>query len=93
MLAIEALSDEEREKQITEGYIEGADVVQPSVISFNASVAAAGINEILRLITSFAGIESPPLRLAFSFTEGTVRRNSLAQRSQECSICGQANHH
>lgn len=87
MLAIEALSGEEREKQIEEGYIEGAHVVQPSVISFNASVAAAGINELLRLVTAFSGTEEPPARLAFSFTEGTVRRNSLS-KGQSCKICG-----
>lgn len=89
VLAIEALSDEEREKQVKEGYIEGADVIQPSVISFNASVAAAGINELLRLVTAFSGTETPPTRLAFSFTDGTVRRNSLAE-SQRCMICGNA---
>jgi molybdopterin/thiamine biosynthesis adenylyltransferase len=88
MLAIEALSDEEREQQMKEGYIEGAFVPQPSVISFNGSVAAAGVSEVLRLLTAFAGAETPPLRLAFSFTEGTVRRNSLAG-DRRCKICGQ----
>ena len=43
------------------------------------------------LVTAFAGVESPPLRLAFSFTEGTVRRNTLA-RNERCEICGHAVH-
>jgi hypothetical protein len=50
-------------------------------------VASAGVVEVLRLATGFAGVESPPLRLAFSFTEGTVRRNTL-RLHRECTICG-----
>jgi molybdopterin/thiamine biosynthesis adenylyltransferase len=86
-LRIEALSEEERESEIAEGYIQGAVVAQPSVVAFNTMVAGAGVAELLRLATAFAGVESPPLRLAFSFTEGTVRRNSLAPNSG-CAICG-----
>jgi molybdopterin/thiamine biosynthesis adenylyltransferase len=86
-LRIEALSEEERENEIAEGYIQGAFVAQPSVVAFNTMVAGAGVVELLRLVTAFAGAESPPLRLAFSFSEGTVRRNSLAQNTG-CAICG-----
>ncbi|MGO9662486.1 MAG: ThiF family adenylyltransferase [Polyangia bacterium] len=86
-LRIEALSAEDRESQTQEGYIEGAVEAQPSVIAFNTAVAGAGVTELLRLATGFAGVESPPLRLAFSFAEGTVRRNTLAAR-QRCEICG-----
>lgn len=86
-LRIEALSAEERESETQAGYIEGAVEVQPSVIAFNAFVAGAGVAEVLRLATAFAGSDSPPIRLAFSFTEGTVRRNSIAQNSR-CEICG-----
>jgi molybdopterin/thiamine biosynthesis adenylyltransferase len=92
MLTIEALSDEERQEQLKEGYIEGAFVQQPSVMSFNASVAAAGVNEVLRLVTAFAGTDTPPTRLAFSFAEATVKRNSLA-RGQHCNICGGEREH
>jgi hypothetical protein len=86
-LRIEALSAEERESQTEEGYIQGAVEAQPSVIAFNTAVAGAGVTELLRLATGFAGVETPPLRLAFSFAEGTVRRNTLAA-SQRCEICG-----
>jgi hypothetical protein len=60
---------------------------QPSVIAFNTAVAGAGVTELLRLATGFAGAETPPLRLAFSFSEGTVRRNTVAA-NQRCEICG-----
>lgn len=86
-LRTEALSTEDRECGIRAGYIDGAVAAQPSVVAFNTFVAGAGVVELLRLVTAFAGVETPPNRLAFSFTEGTVRRNTLAP-NQRCEICG-----
>jgi hypothetical protein len=86
-IRIENLNADDLQCEINEGYIEGANVAQPSVISFNTYVAGAGVSEFLRLATGFAGIEAPPNRLAFSFQDGTVRRNSLAGNTN-CSICG-----
>jgi hypothetical protein len=85
-LRIEALSAEERESELEAGYIQGAVEAQPSVVAFNTVVAGAGVVEVVRLATAFAGCESPPLRLAFSFSEGTVRRNTLAP-GRRCAIC------
>jgi hypothetical protein len=85
-LRIEALSAADRESEIRAGYIDGAVEAQPSVIAFNTLVAGAGVAELLRLATAFAGAEIPPLRLAFSFTDGTVRRNTLAGAGR-CRIC------
>lgn len=86
-LRIEALSADQRESEVAAGYIQGALEEQPSVVAFNTMVAGAGVAEVLRLATAFAGSESPPLRLAFSFAEGTIRRNVL-QANQRCGICG-----
>jgi hypothetical protein len=86
-LRIESLSPKEREEEILAGYIDGAVEPQPSVIAFNGMVASAGVIELLRLITGFAGVDSPPQRLAFSFSEGTVRRNQLGGHAN-CHICG-----
>jgi molybdopterin-synthase adenylyltransferase len=85
-LRTESLEAGERDRQEREGYIEGALVDQPSVISFNTLVAGSGATEIVRLLTGFAGIERPPLRLAFSFRDGTVSRNSLVVAGM-CGIC------
>ncbi|MEJ0086411.1 MAG: ThiF family adenylyltransferase [Pseudomonadota bacterium] len=87
-LRIESLAATDREALVREGYIEGAHEAQPSVMAFNTFVAGAGVIEFMRLVTSFAGTQSPPNRMAFSFAEGTVKRNSLA--STECRICGGA---
>lgn len=86
-LRIETLSPEQRESEIAAGYIQGAMEAQPSVVAFNTMVAGAGVAEVLRLSTAFAGTESPPLRLAFSFADGTVRRNTVV-RNERCAICG-----
>jgi hypothetical protein len=85
-LRIEALSPEERETGIQMGYIDGAVEVQPSVVAFNTFVAGAGAMELMRLVTGFAGTEHPPLRMEFSFSAGTVRRNTVA-RNAKCTIC------
>jgi hypothetical protein len=85
-IRIESLSPEDRAKEAADGYIDGADVPQPSVIAFNTMIAGAAVVELLRLATGFAGTSDPPNRLAFDFVDGTVRRNSLAGTS-ECTIC------
>src|SRR6185437_393171 len=86
-LRIEALSPADRASQAAEGYVDGADVPQPSVIAFNTMVAGAAVIELIRLVTGFAGVGDPPTRLSFDFETGTVRRNSLAE-SAPCTICG-----
>jgi predicted ThiF/HesA family dinucleotide-utilizing enzyme len=85
-LRIESLAASDREALTRDGYIEGAYEAQPSVIAFNTFVAGAGVMEFMRLVTGFAGTQSPPNRMAFSFTDGTVKRNSLAS-SGDCRIC------
>lgn len=86
-LRVESLSPVDRASEAAEGYVDGADLPQPSVIAFNTMVAGAAVVELLRLVTQFAGAEDPPMRLSFDFGEGTVRRNRLAQ-SNLCTICG-----
>lgn len=83
----ESLSADDRTREIAAGYVEGVDAAQPSVIPFNTSVAGAAAVEIMRLATGFAGADTPPARVAFSFADGTVRRNTIA-RTTKCHICG-----
>lgn len=85
-LRIEALPAAERLALAREGYIDGADLAQPSVIAFNTAVAGLAVVELLRLVTRFAGAEAPPLRLGIDFATGVVRRNRV-QRREECRIC------
>lgn len=85
-IRIESLSESDRAREVADGYIIGAEIPQPSVISFNTIVAGAAVVELLRLVTGFTGVDDPPLRLAFDFESGTVRRNSLPKGSR-CRIC------
>jgi len=85
-MRVEALPPAERAKETAEGYIEGADIPQPSVIAFNTAVAGAAVTELLRLVTRFGGHEDPPMRLSFDFLSGTIRRNTLVA-SISCKIC------
>lgn len=85
-MRIEALSASERAGQVAEGYVDGADVSQPSVVSFNTMVAGAAVTELLRLATHFASVDDPPMRLSFDFLSGTVRRNVLGGAGT-CAIC------
>ncbi len=71
---------------MAEGYIEGAEVPQPSVVAFNTAIAGAAVVELMRLVTAFAGADDPPMRLSFDFETGTVRRNRLSQ-DRGCRIC------
>jgi molybdopterin/thiamine biosynthesis adenylyltransferase len=85
-LRIEAMTVEDRADEAAEGYIEGADIPQPSVVSFNTMIAGAAVIEFLRIVTQFAGADDPPMRLSFDFETGAVRRNRLAGASA-CTIC------
>lgn len=85
-MRLESLNETQLAELAEEGYIEGANIPQPSVIGFNTFVAGSGITEMLRLVTAFAGSESPPKRLAFSFRDGVVKRNVLA-KTRDCRIC------
>jgi hypothetical protein len=85
-IRVESLAEDDRARQIADGYIEGAEVRQPSVIAFNTTIAGAAVVELLRQVTEFAGTEDAPMRLNFDFVDGTVRRNRLV-RSADCRIC------
>lgn len=85
-IRIESLSDADRAKEAAEGYISGAEVPQPSVVAFNTAVAGAAVIELMRLVTEFAGADDPPMRLAFDFETGTIRRNRLPEGAG-CRIC------
>lgn len=85
-MRIESLSETDREREVADGYIDGAEVVQPSVVAFNTAIAGAAVIELMRLVTEFAGADDPPMRLSFDFEAGTVRRNRLPEGCG-CRIC------
>src|SRR5205823_4527065 len=66
-IRIESLSAADRASEAAAGYVEGADVPQPSVVAFNTMIAGAAVVELLRLVTGFAGTDDLPMRLSFDF--------------------------
>ncbi len=82
----ESLQETDLARAVADGYIDGAEVQQPSVVAFNTAIAGAAAIELMRLTTQFAGAEDPPSRLSFDFESGTVRRNRLPQAGN-CRIC------
>jgi proteasome lid subunit RPN8/RPN11 len=85
-IRIESLSESDRAREVADGYVDGAEIPQPSVVAFNTAVAGAAVVELMRLVTAFAGADDPPMRLSFDFESGTVRRNCLSQ-DHDCQIC------
>jgi len=85
-IRIESLSEIDRAREAADGYIDGAEIPQPSVVAFNTVIAGAAVVELMRLFTAFAGADDPPMRLSFDFENGTVRRNFLSQ-DHDCRIC------
>ena len=51
--AAELESDEQRAFRRREGYVTGADVPEPAVISLNGTVASLAVTEFLALVTGF----------------------------------------
>lgn len=89
-IRIESLAPEERMREAEHGYITGADEPQPSVVSFNATLAAAAVTEFLRMVTGFAGADEPPDRINFDFARGTATRARGVSRPG-CRFCGEPN--
>lgn len=85
-IRIESLPESDRERAVADGYIDRAQIRQPSVIAFNTMVAGAAVVEVMGLVTEFAGCDDLPMRLNFDFETGTVRRNRLAEWKC-CRIC------
>ena len=85
-MRVESLPEKDRAREVEDGYIDGSDIAQPSVVAFNTTIAGAAVIELMRLVTAFAGADNPPMRLSFDFETGTVRRNCLAQENA-CRIC------
>jgi hypothetical protein len=86
-IRIESLDSAQREREAADGYIMGADEPQPSVVTFNATLAAAAVTEFLRMVTGFAGSDAPPDRINFDFAQGTATR-ARAYSRPDCCFCG-----
>jgi molybdopterin-synthase adenylyltransferase len=86
---VETLSVEQRAVEEAAGYVEGVDAPQPSVVTFNTTLAATATTLLLQLVTGYAGETPTPDRLNFNFATGTVTRVTAPSRPG-CTFCAPA---
>ena len=80
LVAQEAIPPEERAKQVREGYIKGADVPNPAVISLNSVVAGLAVTEFLDMITGFMDHQRSFGSIEWEILKGEVWRAGEYQR-------------
>lgn len=68
------------------GYVRGEQVPSPSVISFNGVVASLAVNELLHLVTRFAGDRKPSQWLAYNGLKEWLREVVTAS-GKRCPTC------
>jgi molybdopterin/thiamine biosynthesis adenylyltransferase len=84
-VARETASDFDRKRDIRLGYIRGADIPDPSVISLNMTVASLGISEFLNLFTGYKGGAT---YIAYYLLRTEVKNVSINHGNDHCPICG-----
>ncbi len=82
---VEQLDPDSRRLEADAGYVTGADVPQPSVVTFNGVVASLATTEVLFHLTRHSGNTPPPM-LAYRIADGTVRRIG-GQPREGCVTC------
>lgn len=84
-IRIEALSDEERERQIRDGYAPELDEPAPAVIAFTSATASAAVMELLHRLTGFMGSERLSSEVLLALDQTRLRTNRI--KSRDGCIC------
>ena len=84
-VARETASDFDRKRDLRLGYIRGADIPDPSVISLNMTVASLGISEFLNL---FTGFKDGATYIAYYLLRSEVKNVGINHGNDYCPICG-----
>jgi molybdopterin/thiamine biosynthesis adenylyltransferase len=79
----EALSPEDRERQIRDGYAPELEEPAPAVISFTTSTASLAVTELLHRLTGFMGPERLSTEILADFDKTRTRTNRLQSR-EDC---------
>ncbi len=85
-LRVEALSEEDRERQIAAGYAPELGEPAPAVIAFTSAVASLAVSEFLHRLTGFMGSERLSTEVLISFDQSRMRTNRVSPR--ESCMCG-----
>lgn len=85
-MRIEALSPQERQTQIHEGYAPELEGPAPAVIAFTSTVASLAIAEFLHRLTGFMGSERKSSEVLIAFDQSRIRTNRVGPREAcQCS--------
>lgn len=82
--AEELESEEEREFRRRHGYVAGAQVPEPAVISLNSTIASVAVTEFVALV---AGIRPSHHYTYYDLLEGRIGPR-LCSKSSQCMACG-----
>lgn len=79
-IRIESLSDEDRERQIRDGYAPELGEPAPAVIAFTTATASAAVMELLHRLTGFMGNERLSSEVLLGLDQARVRTNRIKPR-------------
>jgi molybdopterin/thiamine biosynthesis adenylyltransferase/proteasome lid subunit RPN8/RPN11 len=79
-IRIEALSDEDRQRQIRDGYAPELDEPAPAVIAFTSATASAAVMELLHRLTGFMGSERLSSEVLLALDQTRLRTNRIMPR-------------
>jgi molybdopterin-synthase adenylyltransferase len=79
----ELLSKEERARLAKEGYVEGATVAEPSIVTLNTFIASLACTKFLAVVNGIGGLESQ--RYTYSYLSSELR--AVGASFQEPCIC------
>jgi molybdopterin/thiamine biosynthesis adenylyltransferase len=85
-IRIEQLAPTERAEHVRRGYVSGADVTAPAVVSINGVVASLAVTEFLARWTGFVGDTPRAPELSYRLADGSVRR-CIPADDPACSTC------
>ena len=79
-IRIEALSDEDRRRQVRDGYAPELDDPAPAVIAFTSATASAAVMEFLHRLTGFMGSERSSSEVLIALDQTKLRTNRIKPR-------------
>lgn len=83
----ELMSNEDKEMRREAGYIQGAPIPNPSVISLDSVIASLGVTEFLNLV---CGIRPVNHYILYDMqSDNKIVSNILASKDAQCVLCGE----
>lgn len=79
-IRVESLSEEDRQRQVRDGYAPELNEPAPAVIAFTSATASAAVMELLHRLTGFMGSERSSSEVLLALDQSRLRTNRIAPR-------------